>query len=182
MVNFKKWKYFILILLLLGLLLVGIVISRDKPITKCNMKYALCPAAKCTPYPYDNSKAYCFCDVQIGTNYSVGNDNCDNIQPFHTSSGEFIYSDYNPIIEKMGYHVQPCAPEEVNLNCMNKICKVDPNDPTKAVCVCDKTDNKGISWFTYNKNGEPKTCNYQSGANFDQHKKVMAFIKQNAST
>jgi hypothetical protein len=62
---------------------------------------------------------------------------------------------------------------------MNKICSVYPHDPSKAICVCDKTDNQGLNWFTYNKNGSPKTCNYQSGGTSEQRTKFQAFIRQN---
>ena len=79
----------------------------------------------------------------------------------------------------MGYHLQTCPPEEVNLNCMNKICSVDPNNPSKAICLCDKLDNNGLEWVTFNKNGEPKTCNYQSGAPKQQHFNMLKFIKVN---
>jgi len=143
------------------------------------MKFGLCPAAKCVPNPYDASKAYCFCDVVNGTNYSFGNTNCENILPYNESGEEKIFSDFSPIIEKMGYHLESCPPEAVNLNCMNKICSVYPNDPTKALCVCDKTDNKGLEWYTFNKNSEPKTCNYQSGTSKQNDLKLNAFIAQN---
>jgi len=144
------------------------------------MKFGLCPAAKCIPYPYDNSKAYCMCDVADGTNYSVGNNDCENIKPYMTKSGEeVIFSDFSPVIKKMGYHLQKCPPEAVNLNCMNKICSVDPNNPSKAICLCDKLDNNGLDWVTFNKNGEPKTCNYQSGASNQSYLNLNSFIKEN---
>jgi hypothetical protein len=147
---------------------------------KCNMKYGLCPAAKCIPDPYDESKAYCLCDVATGTNYSVGNDDCEKIRPYKSASGqEFIYSDFSPVIQKMGYHLQHCPPEDTNLNCMNKICSVDPNNPKKAICVCDKLDNNGLEWVTFNKDGAPKTCNYQSGASKQSYLDMNAFIKRN---
>jgi len=147
---------------------------------KCNMKFGLCPAAKCIPNPYDNSKAYCLCDAVDGENYSLGNNNCENIRPYSTNSNEeMIFSDFSPVIEKMGYHLVNCPPEAVNLNCMNKICSVYPNDPSKAICICDKTDNKGMDWVTFNKNGETKTCNYQSGASKQDYLKLKTFMKQN---
>jgi hypothetical protein len=144
------------------------------------MKYGLCPAAQCIPNPYDDTKAYCWCDVMNGVNYSVGNNNCQDIYPYTSNSGqEVIFSDFSPIINKLGYHMINCPPEEVNLNCMNKICSVDPNNPSKAICICDKIDNKGMNWVTYNKNGEPKVCNYKSGATIQGQKNTNAFIKNN---
>lgn len=176
--------YFIIIfiiLLIIFILRFMYLKNLDNNIVKCNMKYALCPAAKCVPNPYDNSKAYCFCDVANGENYSFGNNNCKNINPYTSESGkEIIFSDFSPIIEKMGYHVVNCPSEAINLNCMNKICSVYPDDTSKALCICDKTNNKGMSWLTFNKNGEPKTCNYQSGSTNQRHKKMQSFIKQNS--
>ena len=143
------------------------------------MKYGLCPAAKCVPNPNDDSKAYCMCDVANGINYSVGNNDCENIKPYTSKGGqEVIFSDFSPIIKKMGYHVQTCPPEAVNLNCMNKKCFTNPNDTSKAICICDKTDNKGLNWATYNKNGEPKICNYKSGASTQSAATLINFIKQ----
>ena len=150
-------------------------------IIKCNMKYGLCPAARCVPDPYDDSKAVCMCDVVTGPNYSVGIDDCEKIKPYMSNSGqEVIFSDFSPIIEKMGYHLQKCHPEEVNLNCMNKICSVDPNDPSKAICLCDKLDNKGLEWVTYNKDGGPRACNYQSGASTQGYVSLKSFIESDS--
>jgi hypothetical protein len=155
--------------------------QNNSEMVKCNMKFALCPAAKCIPTPYDENKAYCWCDVKSGTNYSVGNDNCDKIKPYTLPNNEeIIFSDFSPIISKMGYHLTVCPPEATNLNCMNKICSVDPNNPSKALCICDKLDNKGLNWVTFNKNGEPKTCNYQSGASMQSYSKLNKFITANS--
>ena len=180
---FKNKSYFILFLVLLILLILGLLykfVTVNNDIVKCNMKYALCPAAKCVPDPNDNSKAYCFCDVKNGTNYSFGNNNCKNIQPYINESGsEMIYSDFSPIIKNMGYHGVTCPSEAVNLNCMNKICSVYPHDPSKAICVCDKTNNQGQNWVTYNKNNTEKICNYQSGASLEQQARLQKFIKEN---
>jgi len=155
--------------------------SENNNVIKCNMKFGLCPAAKCIPDPYDSTKAYCLCDVENGINYSYGNDNCEKIQPYNLNSGqEIIFSDFSPNIIKKGYHSTICPPEAVNLNCMNKICSVYPNDPSKAICICDKTNNKGLNWYTFNKNGESKTCDYQSGGSYQQHLYMSAFINKNS--
>lgn len=144
---------------------------------KCNQKYGLCPAAKCIPNPFDNTKAYCWCDVVTGENYSLGNDSCKKISPYSSKTGEeFIYSTFSPVIKNMGYHVTKCPPKAVNLNCMNKICSVDPNDSTKAICICDTTNNNGLEWVTFNKNGTPASCNYQSGASTQDYKIINSVI------
>ena len=175
-------KFLTLVAILLLIIIVVYVIYKyvfgnTSNTVKCNMKFGLCPAAKCIPYPHDDSKAYCMCDVATGTNYSVGNNDCETIKPYTTKSGqEVIFSDFSPVIEKMGYHLQKCPPEAVNLNCMNKICSVDPNNPSKAICLCDKLDNNGLDWVTFNKDGDPKTCNYQSGASNQSYLNLNAFI------
>jgi hypothetical protein len=157
--------------------------NKGSKIIKCNMKFGLCPAAKCIPNPYDESNAYCMCDVANGVNYSVGNNDCKNIQPYTSKSGqEIIFSDFSPVITKMGYHLQRCPPEAVNLNCMNKICSVDPNNSSKAICLCDKLNNNGLDWVTFNKNGEPKTCNYQSGASNQSYLNLNSFIRPTNSS
>ena len=176
---------FLGIFLVLAIIAVYVIyknINKSSNIIKCNMKYGLCPAAKCIPNPYDDSKAYCMCDVANGTNYSVGNNDCENIKPYKSKSGqEIIFSDFSPVITKMGYHIQTCPPEAVNLNCMNKICSVDPNNPSKAICLCDKLDNNGLDWITYNKDGAPKTCNYQSGSSAQSYLNLNAFIAKHTA-
>lgn len=151
---------------------------KSKKMVKCNMKFGLCPAAKCIPYPNDDSKAYCMCDVVTGPNYSVGNDDCGKIKSYKTKSGkEIIYSTFSPIIKtKRNYRLQKCPPKATNLDCMNKICSVDPNNPKKAICLCDKLDNKGLKWATFNKKNEPAICNYKSGASVKDYLKTKKFI------
>ena len=180
---FFQYKYiiFIIIFILLGLILYLLQLFglKRNNIVKCNQKFGLCPAAKCVPTPYDNSKAYCFCDVVDGINYSFGNNSCEKISPYiNKSNQEIIFSVFSPIIKKMGYHSVTCPSEAVNLNCMNKIWSVYPHDSSKAICICDKTNNKGMEWNTYNKDGESKTCNYQSGAIKPDSIKMHDYIKE----
>jgi len=171
----------VLIFILIGIFIVSYMLKKNNnssKIIKCNMKYGWCPAAKCIPNPYDDSKAYCMCDVKSGINYSVGNNNCENIKPYTTKFGqEVIFSDFSP--NSIDYHLQKCPPQEVNMNCMNKICSVDPNNPSKAICLCDKIDNNGLEWVTFNKNGGEKLCNYQSGASIKDHEAMLKYISEN---
>jgi len=168
--------FLVFVFILLGFIYLQPLLNNNN-IVKCNQKFGLCPSAQCVPNPNDDSKAYCFCDVKNGSNYSLGNNSCEKISPYKTNAHqEIIFSDFSPIIKKMGYHQITCPPETVNLNCMNKICSVYPNDPTKAICICDKTNNNGMNWVTYNKNGEPKKCNYKSGASYSNFTKLMNFI------
>ena len=154
--------------------------NNNNKIIKCNMKFGLCPSARCVSHPYDDSKAFCFCDVENGVNYSVGGKSCKDISPYRQKTGEeIIFSDFSPNIKNGGYHLVDCPPEAVNLNCMNKKCFTNPNHTSKAICICDKTDNKGLNWSTFNKNGEPKICNYKSGASIQSNTALIKFIKQN---
>jgi hypothetical protein len=144
---------------------------------KCNQKYGLCPAAQCIPNPNDKTQAYCWCDVVNGVNYSLGNDSCEKIKGYTSETGEeVIYSTFSPIIASMGYTKVSCSPQDVNLNCMNKICSVNPHNPSKAICVCDVSDNKGLDWVTFNENNKPMSCNYQSGASMQDYKTINSFI------
>jgi hypothetical protein len=124
--------------------------------------------AKCVPDPLNNNLAFCFCDVKKGINYSVNNDSCNKISPFDGVNGEkYIYSTFSPLISKMGYERINCPSNGVNLNCMNKICSINPNDPTKAICICSKINNENNDWVTF-------TPFYISNADFNgkKNKKV----------
>jgi hypothetical protein len=46
------------------------------------------------------------------------------------------------------------------------------------VFAIKQTDNKGLNWATYNKNGEPKICNYKSGVSTQSAATLINFIKQ----
>jgi len=170
----------VIIIIIVIIIMVNMVIKGEgvDKMVRCRMKYGLCPAARCVANPTNDNQAYCFCDVVEGDNYSLGNDSCKKISPYRTVyNNDIIYSDFSPIIEEEGYHMVRCPSEAVNLNCMNKICTVYPEDPSKAICVCEKTDNKGKEWVTFNKDGEAKRCNYQSGASVDDYKKIKRFIE-----
>ena len=143
---------------------------------ECNMKYGSCSAAHCIPDPLNNSKAFCMCDVANGPNYSIGNNHCKKIKPYLTKSGdEIVYSTFSPVTKKKNRRIQYCPAESVNINCMNKICSVDPNNPSKAVCLCNKVDNKGLKWVTLSAS---KLCNYKSGASLQDYIKIRNFIKK----
>jgi hypothetical protein len=147
---------------------------------KCEQKFGLCPMAKCVPNPNESGSAFCFCDVVTEKNYSIGHSHCKNIMPYTDNLGrKIVFSDFSPVIYKMGYKAVLCPPKAVSLDCMNKKCSVYPNDPTKAICVCDKIDNQGKEWITYNKIGTEKQCDYQSGASYDDWIKIKTFIKGN---
>jgi hypothetical protein len=176
--TFTFFLFIIFILLIVSFLFSSFTSTPQSKINavKCNQKYGLCPAAKCIPNPFDFTKAYCWCDVVTGENYSLGNNSCEKISPYTKNGQEFIYSTFSPLIENLGYHTVDCPPEDVNLNCMNKICSVDPNDGSKAICICDTTDNKGLNWVTFNKNNSATSCNYQSGASLQDYQTISSFI------
>lgn len=154
--------------------------SNNQKIIKCNQKYALCPAAKCIPDPFNNNNAYCDCFVKTGVNYSIGGNSCKDLSSYHGATGnEYIYSTFSPEIKNMGYHEISCPSQGTNLNCMNKICSVDPNNPGKAICVCSKIDNQGETWATFNKNNTNSSCNYLSGASNTGYNQMNEFIKSN---
>jgi len=91
--------YIIILVIIFWIYLIYTLLNNnEEKIIKCNQKYALCPAAKCVPNPFDSNQAYCDCFVKTGVNYSVRNESCNNLQPFKESSNEYIYSTFSPII------------------------------------------------------------------------------------
>ena len=49
---------------------------------------------------------------------------------------------------------------------------------TPVPVISPKTDNKGLKWVTFNKNGEPKTCDYQSGASTQDYLNLQTFMEK----
>lgn len=152
---------------------------QQNSITKCNQKFALCPAAKCTPDPINNNNAYCFCDVVNGDNYSYGDKSCNEIAPYKGKNGEsFIYSTFSPIIASMGFEQIYCPSKGINLNCMNKKCSINPHNPKQAICNCSITNNDGEKWITWNKKNSFSSCNYLSGGSLEQHDIMYTFLQK----
>lgn len=179
---FKSKKLLIFSIFIFIFILLSVYLSHNKinRVIKCNSKFALCPAAKCIPDPMNSNNAICYCDVSTGVNYSYGNKNCQDITGYiGANSQEYIYSDFSPIIGSMGYEKQTCPPNGVNLNCMNKLCAVDPNNPKKAICTCSITNNENQEWVTWNKKNTQSSCNYLSGASKEMSQSLGNFIKNN---
>lgn len=151
---------------------------KNKTIKKCNQKYALCPAAKCVQDPYNEKNAYCSCFTKKGVNYSIGNKSCKNLRGYKKNKQEYIYSTFSPTIQSMGYKRITCPSKGVNLNCMNKLCTVNPNNHKNAICVCTKTNNQGKKWTTFNKNKKKTSCNFLSGSKLNLTKKMTQFISK----
>lgn len=150
----------------------------QETIRKCNQKFALCPAAQCIQDPYNESKAYCSCLVKNGVNYTLGSKTCKNLKSYKKKKQEFIFSTFSPVIKSMGYKRIYCPSKGNNLDCMNKKCSVDQNNPEKVICICHKTDNKGKKWVTFKKNRYKTSCNFLSGSSQSDMKKMSAFIKK----
>jgi hypothetical protein len=81
--------------------------------------------------------------------------------------------------KSMGYKRISCPSNDTNLNCMNKLCSINPNNPNKAICVCNKLNNNGNKWYTFNKNNTAPICNYQSGTSLTDYEKMVSFINNN---
>ena len=155
--------------------------NNTNKIIKCNQKFALCPQAKCLPSPTNKNNGLCECFVKTGINYSVGGNSCNNLTHYKDGLNEYIYSTFSPIIKKMGYNRITCPSNGVMLNCMNKICSVDPNNPDRAICECSKVNTNNKQWSTFNKNNTNSSCNYLSGAFLDDSTNMDLFIKNNIS-
>lgn len=61
-------------------------------------------------------------------------------------------------------------------NCLDRLCTVDPMNPTKAICQCDVSYEK--EFITWGGNCDTSTCStgYWSGDTIDSNKAAMAFF------
>ena len=184
--NFNKIIIFFIATIILFIIyfLYNDLYNENKRTIKCNQTFALCPAAECTPDPLKSNNVYCPCKVSTGANYSYGNKTCDEISPYTGDNGEkYIYSTFSPIIASLGYEQVSCPSKGVNLNCMNKLCTVNPNNPKEAICVCNSTNNNGESWFSWQKKNTKSSCNYVSGGSLTQHHSIKGILdKQQTQT
>lgn len=177
--NYKKYLLLFLWLILtsivIGCLIYILNIIRKPRVIKCNQQYALCPAAKCVPDPIYNNIAYCNCYVENGVNYSYGNKTCSELSPrFGTHGEQYIYSTFSPIIKSLGFKRITCPSKNTNLNCMNQICSINPNNTNQAICRCKNTNNNGSSWNAWVKSDS--SCNYISGSSNTMTDSLSSYI------
>jgi len=151
-------------------------------VVRCNQEYALCSASKCAPSLENPDYANCFCDVLDGPNYSYGDKTCNQLKPYselHDNVNiSYLYSTYSNFLTDKTSELLTCPANNINLDCMNKLCTLNPNNPSQAICRCKISNNNGQDWVTINKKGEKSTCNYLSGASKTMNTNLINFIKK----
>jgi hypothetical protein len=129
----------------------------------CNQQFALCTSAPCIPQPGNPDVAICACDVEEGPNLATVP--CDEVKPSTDANGvRTVYSQFTLTQFEQGKKGMSCASGTPWSQCLNKICTVDPADPTKAICACDVV--RTGAWQTAGGNCDTATCTtaYWSGA------------------
>ena len=137
----------------------------------CQSTYALCTTAKCIPVPGKTDTVSCACDVKSG--YSAGQEACQSSK--QTSEGEQVRSRYFPVKSHM-----VCSNNRPWAWCLDKVCLVDKNDPSKAQCACSLVKDQGpyiIVTDTYNESD--CETGITSSATVAQDHEITDFLKNN---
>ncbi|WP_226905553.1 hypothetical protein [Legionella antarctica] len=137
--------------------------------TLCKSTYALCTTAVCQPLPGKAGFATCACKVKTG--YSAGTKPCTGI--IKTKAGKAVSSRYFPI---KAY--KNCANDRLWAFCLDSPCVVNPNDSSKASCICSLVKNKGN--YVIVSDGRHKTsCTSKiySSATVNDVTQITAFLK-----
>lgn len=112
----------------------AICYAKSPNFVACNSTYALCTEALCEPLPGKAGFATCSCKVETG--YSAGEKPCTGI--IKTQHGQAVSSRYYPI---KSYKI--CANDRPWAFCLDSPCIIDPNDASKASCICSLVKNQG---------------------------------------
>lgn len=141
----------------------------------CHQQFALCTSAPCIPQPGNPSVSICVCDVEEGPNLATVP--CDEVAPSVDAEGvRTVYSQFALTQFEQGKKGMSCASGTPWSNCLNKICTVDPADPSKAICACDIV--RTGEWQTAGGDCDRATCNtaYWSGSLLGDSKNNVAFM------
>ena len=141
----------------------------------CKGTYALCSAAKCIPDPADPSQAICFCEVLEGA--SVGFLPCEKLAKRTLAHGVVqLHSTYSPMAYEQGMKAMTCPAGTPWTDCMDAVCTVDPQNPSKAVCICPVKRTE--EWVTDGGGCDTSTCEtgYWSGAPKATGRQVLDFF------
>lgn len=141
----------------------------------CNQQFALCTSAPCIPEPGNPDVAICVCDVQEGPN--LAGVPCDTVKPSTDANGiRTVYSQFALTQFAQGREGLKCASGTPWTWCLDKVCTVDPADPTKAICACDV--KRTGEWMTAGGECDSASCEtaYWSGAPLDDFKDGTEFL------
>lgn len=101
-----------------------------------NLRFALCTSALCEIDDSTNeTKAICDCVVVSGPNW--GMTSCEDRIP----DGRNLRSNFSPVQAGPPAYLRALVCEDNSKTskcvlCLDKDCKVDKNDPTRATCIC----------------------------------------------
>lgn len=109
----------------------------------------------------------------------MGTQPCNTLRPYKQNGVQYIYSTFSPKQLEQGYSLVKCPASGRLINCLNKLCVVDPNNPTKSICYCSPQNSGSSSyWVTQKKNDEPCSCNNLSGATANAFNSTVNYWKQ----
>jgi hypothetical protein len=96
----------------------------------CFHTFASCLNAPCVK---KGSIIECYCDVYKGL--SIGTRPCRRLLPFKRNGVQYVFSTYTgkTLPESVVVRCDRGGPRG---DCLNRICKVDPTNPKKAICYC----------------------------------------------
>lgn len=164
-----KQKSFYILTLILAAIVVYAASRIDKHIenngTVCDQEYALCTSAPCIPDPTNEKRAICFCNVQQGK--SFGQTSCLQRKGSTDPFGVKILTSNYSLVEYTTKKTMTCPDGNPWTFCLDKKCTVDPQNPKRAICICDVLHTK--KFITLGGNCDTKTCQtgYWSGATLD---------------
>lgn len=139
-------------------------------------KYALCTNARCKLI---NGLLYCECNVKKGlavASKQATNNSPYNYSPYIMNGKEYIFSLYSGINQAV-LTKQTCTSGTWG-DCLDKVCVIDKNNPSKAICKCTPYATSNWITFQYNKNKNPCSCNNLSGASNTAYQNIEKYYLQ----
>jgi hypothetical protein len=100
----------------------------------CESTYALCTSAPCTTVSAKDGTVSCACEVEDRLFRRAG----AALPGEGDQRGQELRSRYFPL-----KNVAVCTNDRPWASCLDKLCLVDKNDPTKATCACTAVKDQG---------------------------------------
>lgn len=172
----RKLLSYLLPVFAVGIVVWGCEHVRQESMQVCEHPYALCTSAMCVPQPSDPSKAICICDVVEGR--SMATIACSDLKPITEAGIQIIYSTFSFEQFRKGKLAMKCPHGTPWTWCLNKRCTVDPENPTKANCICDVVQTG--EWMTLGGDCDVSTCKtgHWSGASIHDFEQTNVFMTQ----
>lgn len=158
--DFKRLIRFSLVFVIFIFVSAGHSASAPRAIV-CEQAYALCTFAPCQPDTKNLHRSICNCVVQKGK--SAGFTSCEKRKPYKDQEGIHLVSTFS--FEQFAAKKSLNCPSGMPWsNCVDMPCRIDPQNPAHAICVCEL--NTTQAFFTFGGNCDSHTCasGYWSGA------------------